>query len=342
MTEIAQIILILLDSRCPLLHYPPSLQAYLSSPHIAKHIRPILVLTKVDIAGPARAEAWTRYLNQKFPGLRVVQVEAFAEKHTQSQEHQVHGDPSGGRKHYEPHLPSAFRQSLVEALKETHAELLQPPKEIQDSPERLKSWTPPVKKEVNWQEVLNAHGEQVGAVVGDHTASHPSNTEGVSSEERVERDAEGPDDRNNELNVEPEYLTVGLIGELSIHRVSSPLITNLRDVTRSTKRRQVLSPQCIIRIPKSQGLKNPWEGTWYSHIVRRVIIYSRIMNYPNSLSHFFVTHYAHFIAILITGRRPLFATDETLSNTLLDIRSPTGRLSGTRHAQLVTDGNSST
>ena len=31
-TEISQILLILLDSRCPLLHYPPSLAAYLSRP----------------------------------------------------------------------------------------------------------------------------------------------------------------------------------------------------------------------------------------------------------------------------------------------------------------------
>lgn len=81
-TEISQIILVLLDSRAPLLHYPPSLAAYLSDRRV------ILVLTKVDISGPARADAWSRYLTAHYPGLKVVQVESYIEKETTSL-HQV-------------------------------------------------------------------------------------------------------------------------------------------------------------------------------------------------------------------------------------------------------------
>ncbi|KAI9057718.1 hypothetical protein FKP32DRAFT_1689029 [Trametes sanguinea] len=75
-TEISEILLILLDSRCPTLHFPPALTSYLSSVSNAPHLRLILVLTKVDIAGPARAAAWTAYLHARHPGLRVVQVES--------------------------------------------------------------------------------------------------------------------------------------------------------------------------------------------------------------------------------------------------------------------------
>ena len=34
----------------------------------------------VDIAGPARADAWTRYLRARHPGLRIVHVESYVEK----------------------------------------------------------------------------------------------------------------------------------------------------------------------------------------------------------------------------------------------------------------------
>ena len=87
MTEISQIILILLDSRCPTLHLPPALSAYLAGVSNAPRLRTILVLTKVDIAGPDRAAAWTRYLTARHPGVRVVHVESYTEKYQD-------GDPS--------------------------------------------------------------------------------------------------------------------------------------------------------------------------------------------------------------------------------------------------------
>ena len=113
MTEISQILLILLDSRCPLLHYPPSLSAYLSS--ITQTTRIILVLTKVDIAGPTRTEAWSQFFKTKYPGLRVIQVESYPTRDSDSKEN------------YEPHLTKAFRKSLVDMLREIHEELLEPP-----------------------------------------------------------------------------------------------------------------------------------------------------------------------------------------------------------------------
>lgn len=191
--EISQIILVLLDSRCPLLHYPPSLEAYLASPHLAQK-RTILVLTKVDIAGAARADAWTSYLQHRFPHLRVVQVEAYAEK-------PVDDNVVRTKKTYEPHMPSVFRQTLVDALKEAHAELLKAPE--RSSSKAAKSR---VKRVVNWDDVLRAHGGKVGAVVGGATAPRHSNAE----EDPQHENTADPDGSDNEG--EPEYLTVGLIG----------------------------------------------------------------------------------------------------------------------------------
>lgn len=198
MTEISQVLLILLDSRCPLLHYPPSLSAYLSNPYLAKRTRTILVLTKVDIAGPARADAWTQFLKRKYPNLRVVQVESYTEKDS--------GIGSGKKKVYDPHLPSAFRQTLVEALKETHAEFLEPPERVKNDPEKLKNWRPRVKRNIDWEAVVNARGGQVGTVVGG--AAMPKVVDplpGGDEEEGGEQDEEHGEN-------EPEVLTIGLIG----------------------------------------------------------------------------------------------------------------------------------
>ena len=168
MTEISQILLILLDSRCPTLHLPPALSAYLAGVSNAPRLRTILVLTKVDIAGPDRAAAWTRYLTARHPGVRVVHVESYTEKHPD-------GDPSSSKKRmHEPHLPSAFRQTLVDALRDTHAELLQPPPAVRDNPDRLANWKPRIKAEVDWDAVLKAHGGQVGHAVGGAAAPKPS------------------------------------------------------------------------------------------------------------------------------------------------------------------------
>ncbi|KAG9314065.1 hypothetical protein JVU11DRAFT_4845 [Chiua virens] len=115
--EISQILLVLLDSRCPPLHLPPSLLAHLDIPtslstqgdpgprnkQSSKFNTPrtILVLTKVDISGPARTAAWMSFLSSNYPGVSVVPVESYAS---------LTGEQ--GRARYEPHLPGTFREKL--------------------------------------------------------------------------------------------------------------------------------------------------------------------------------------------------------------------------------------
>lgn len=192
-TELSQILLILLDSRCPLLHFPPSLQTYLSSPSY----KLILVLTKVDISGPERAEAWSKYLTDKFPGVQVVMVESYIPKATVA-------DFDNGevtlakvrRRRYEPHIPHTFKERLVNALKTAHKQSLEPPERVRQDPEKLAKWRPRVKREVDWDALLTA-GASSHAYVSRPTKDAPQNPEGGQEDE------------------EPEYLTVGLLGTLS-------------------------------------------------------------------------------------------------------------------------------
>ncbi|KAF8832077.1 hypothetical protein HHX47_DHR1000872 [Lentinula edodes] len=131
---------------CPLLHFPPSLARYLSNHKV------ILVLTKVDITGPVRANAWIDYLRNSFPDLRVVQVQAYGTKE-ESFYHQ-------GRSKYESRIPQIFKEQLLDAIRDLHAEILQPPRKIMENPDRLKSWKPPVKQEIDWNAALNHHAQR--------------------------------------------------------------------------------------------------------------------------------------------------------------------------------------
>lgn len=157
----------------------------------------ILVLTKVDISGPIRSEAWTAYFRTHYPDLRVVQVESYIEKEASASKQ--------GRKQYEPHLPERFRDRLVEAIREVHAEMLSPPDKVKSNPARLEDWKPPVKRDIDWNGVLNAGGPRVGSIVGGSAAPRPKECD-ASGEFREDQ--------------EPEFLTIGLIG----------LLGSLRDI----------------------------------------------------------------------------------------------------------------
>lgn len=59
-TESSSIILLLLDSRCPPLHAPPSLRTYIQGLRPRKEV--ILVLTKADLVDPEALMQWKRWI----------------------------------------------------------------------------------------------------------------------------------------------------------------------------------------------------------------------------------------------------------------------------------------
>ncbi|KAG1885485.1 P-loop containing nucleoside triphosphate hydrolase protein [Suillus subluteus] len=203
-TEISQILLCLLDSRCPPLHFPSSLESYLAS----RKAKVILVLTKVDIAGPERAEAWTAYLQKRHPGLPIVQVEAYQQKVGEQ-----------GRPVYESHLPLPFRERLVNAMRQVHEEMLIPPERVRSDEAKLKRWNPPVKREIDWNGLLHAHGKKVGSVVGGAAMPKGKGKEDTADDAQ-EPEQEGSDNEGQLEWQEPEFLTVGLIGQPNVGKSS--------------------------------------------------------------------------------------------------------------------------
>lgn len=227
-TEISQILLCLLDSRCPPLHFPSSLESYLAS----RKAKVILVLTKVDIAGPERAEAWTAYLQKQHPGLPIVQVEAYQQKMGEQ-----------GRPVYESHLPLPFRERLVNVMRQVHEEMLTPPERVRSDEAKLNRWNPPVKREIDWHGLLHAHGKKVGSVVGGAAMPKGKGREDTVGDAQ-EPEQEGSDKEEALEWQEPEFLTVGLIGTsfLFCH-----IFEKLTARPRSTERWQVIPSQCVIR-----------------------------------------------------------------------------------------------
>ncbi|KAG1754877.1 P-loop containing nucleoside triphosphate hydrolase protein [Suillus paluster] len=204
-TEISQILLCLLDSRCPPLHFPPSLESYL----VTRKAKIILVLTKVDIAGPERAEAWTAYLRKRHPGLPIVQVEAYQQKVGEQ-----------GRPVYESHLPLPFREHLVNAMRQVHEEMLIPPERVRSDEAKLKRWNPPVKRDIDWDGLLHAHGKKVGSIIGGAAVPKGKGKEEETADDAQEPDQEGSDKEGQFEWQEPEFLTVGLIGQPNVGKSS--------------------------------------------------------------------------------------------------------------------------
>lgn len=110
-----------MDARCPAVHCPPSLRAYLRSLRPRREI--ILVLTKSDLVDPSALVGWRSWLkawwldgsdgDEHEP--QVVSVSSYDTSllHTE------------GR--HRPHIPNSARVALLEALQLAHARLLSSP-----------------------------------------------------------------------------------------------------------------------------------------------------------------------------------------------------------------------
>ena len=233
-TESSQILMVLLDSRCPLLHLPPSLVNFISLPRY----RVILVLTKVDISGPQRAEAWATYLRLKYPSTRVVMVESYSmdPQGFSSQE----GTARRGR--YEPHIPRTFKEQLVTALKEAHHELLQPPEKIKDDPEKMRDWKPRVKVDVDWDVILHS---------GPATRAKPprrgSDVTAADSYE-AESDVLTIGLIGTALDSVPVYSRLNFLGQPNVGKSSllNALFGTIRVRASKTPGKVICTPRCIL------------------------------------------------------------------------------------------------
>lgn len=145
----SQILLVLADCRCPLLHLPNSLVGYLR--RFARR-RVVVVLTKKDVVGQEVAQQWKQWLEERFKehelGWSVVCTESYAKKE------RLEGQ--GSRSRIVPYLSPTSRRELLEAIANVHAGLVTPPASVQGDPQRLKEWQPPCNDKIDWTAIIAA------------------------------------------------------------------------------------------------------------------------------------------------------------------------------------------
>lgn len=210
-TEISQILLILLDSRAPTLHFPSSMQQYIQSMRPTPPL--VLVLTKVDLITPARAKAWTEFLTAQHPTARIVQVESYKEREG------ILNDGRAGKKFLDPHIPTGFLAQLVDALKAAYTDLLTPP------PNTKATWKPRVREGVDWERILadntpNGDGRTDTAAIIPK-ANEPSTISVTdSSVDKIPLSPHGHADSTASGGEEEPFITIGLIGQPNVGKSS--------------------------------------------------------------------------------------------------------------------------
>ncbi|BGP23992.1 mmr1/hsr1 GTP binding protein [Rhodotorula toruloides] len=237
-TETSDILLVLIDVRFPLLHYPPSLRHYLRT--LKPYPKPvILVLTKTDLVPRWVSEAWKRYFEKDASAqdegdghaeggakVEVVLMESYKEEERGE-------DTQGTHARLVPATPPPARHALLSALRCAHASLLTPPPVVASSPERLARWKPKVRKDVDWEGVEEEGGE-TGVRAGKKDGREADEGEkGRRSRRRKGKDELAPAPQNKEEEQsagdaakagegEEDYpfLTVGLIGQPNVGKSS--------------------------------------------------------------------------------------------------------------------------
>ncbi|TNY19065.1 hypothetical protein DMC30DRAFT_424476 [Rhodotorula diobovata] len=278
-TEVSDILLVLIDVRFPLLHYPPSLRSYLRT--LKPHPKPvILVLTKTDLVPASVAEAWRAYFEEMEgeQGARVVLMESYREE-------QRREDTQGTQPRFVPSAPPPLRTSLLSALRSAHAALLTPPEVVASSPERMKRWRARCRREVDWEGVVREGGEtgvRAGRARGDagegtqrrRRGKGKGGKGGEVQQEEEEQEEAGEEGEGHSAGAAEEgaggfdddeypFLTVGLIGQPNVGK--SSLLNALlgRKVVRAsrtpgkTKTLQTIYWNATLRLCDCPGLVCP-------------------------------------------------------------------------------------
>ncbi|CAE6482583.1 unnamed protein product [Rhizoctonia solani] len=206
--ELSSILMLLLDARCPPLHYPPSLDAYIKSLRPARQV--ILVLTKIDIVGEECTTAWSTWLKNRYgdSGIQVIGAQSY--------ELVSYGEGQGSRVKYQPHMPTKLRDDLREALKTAHAALLEPPSKVKEDPEKLANWRPAVRAQVDWEAI----GQDIHNTPAIVPANHEEEKEELSNDPDTATFKDVDGDAPPKEYMQDKFLTVGLIGQPNVGKSS--------------------------------------------------------------------------------------------------------------------------
>ncbi|GJN89589.1 hypothetical protein Rhopal_002576-T1 [Rhodotorula paludigena] len=289
-TETSDLLLVLVDVRFPLLHYPPSLRSYLRT---LKPLKPVvLVLTKTDLVPRAVADAWKRYFEQleggdDGAGAQVVLMESYKEEERREETQGTHARL----------LPSALRSArhaLLSALQRAHASLLAPPPVVASDPAKLARWKPRCRRVVDWEGVAEEGGE-TGVRAGTGRAAGEEEGGGkrrrgkgkgkgreevyIPREVKSESEDDGEAEKEGEKGDGEEYpfLTVGLIGQPNVGKSSLLNALLAKKVVRAsrtpgkTKTLQTIFWNATLRLCDCPGLVCPSSAGFERQVLAGVL-----------------------------------------------------------------------
>ncbi|QRW12013.1 P-loop containing nucleoside triphosphate hydrolase protein [Ceratobasidium sp. AG-Ba] len=154
-------------------------------------------IDKNDIVGEECAEAWKKWLREKYGGngVQIVGVQSYQEV--------SYGIGQGSRMKYQPHMPPNLLGELQAALKRAHEALLEPPALVKEDPEKLKNWRPAVRTQVNWEAIgQKDHFQGVNIP--------PARDELPTDDERHDAEENDNDDAPSKEYLQDHFLTIAL------------------------------------------------------------------------------------------------------------------------------------
>ncbi|KAK9766174.1 hypothetical protein K7432_004938 [Basidiobolus ranarum] len=182
--EISDIILIVVDSRHPVLHFPPALYRYVVN-ELKRSL--VLVFNKVDLINEVTLEAWKEYFQQQFPDLHIASFSSYKREDDLDDVNQkVKGRKSVKRKFRALGIKDVLKACRTVSITKKNVE-------------------------INWDEIIRQYDEETLEEV----------EEGFSSddEEDVVQLSENVEDvtiSEQETSPNSEYITLGLVGHPNV------------------------------------------------------------------------------------------------------------------------------
>ncbi|ORX89210.1 P-loop containing nucleoside triphosphate hydrolase protein [Basidiobolus meristosporus CBS 931.73] len=188
--EISDIILIVVDSRHPILHFPPALYRYVVD-ELKRSL--VLVFNKVDLINEVTLDAWKEYFQQKFPDLHVASFSSYKrEEDLDDVNQKVKKRKAVKRKFRALGIKDVLKACRTVSITKKNIE-------------------------INWDEIIRQYDEET---LDENEDENDESTESdEDTDEEIERLAENTDNvtiSEQETAPNSDYITLGLIGHPNV------------------------------------------------------------------------------------------------------------------------------